>query len=144
MTQLALSQQQVNLFVDVFLLGNELNAAEDTSAVVRLIKHVRPNEYSLVIVEAWQLIRAQEFAIARQLLEEADNTHPKQAMLKTLLAFCLLSQGDSLWRSYLEEAQTLSANEDVSTMVRTLEEFAQNCPVGASSQQMAVMASLLH
>ena len=83
MTQLALSQQQVNLFVDIFLLGNELNASEDTSAVVRLIKHVRPNEYNLVIVEAWQLIREQKFFSARQLLEDADAAHPKQAMLKT-------------------------------------------------------------
>ena len=144
MTQLALSQQQVNLFVDIFLLGNELNASEDTSAVVRLIKHVRPNEYNLVIVEAWQLIREQNFSSARQLLEDADAANPKQAMLKTLLAFCLLSQGDSLWRSYLDEVQYLPASDDVLTMVRTLEEFAQNCPVGASGAQMAVMASLLN
>jgi thioredoxin-like negative regulator of GroEL len=144
MTQLALSQQQVNLFVDIFLLGNELKASEDTSAVVRLIKYVRPNEYSLVVVEAWQLIRAQEFVSARQLLEDADAANPKQAMLKVLLAFCLLSQGDSLWRSYLDEVRYLPASDDVLTMVRTIEEFAENCPVGVSGPQMAVMASLLN
>jgi thioredoxin-like negative regulator of GroEL len=144
MTQLALSRQQMNLFVDVFLLGNELHAADDTSAVVRLLKRVCPGEYSLVVVEAWQLIRSRQFTAARPLLEEADAANPKQPMLKALLAFCLLAQGDSLWRSYLDEVHSLPPNDDVQTIVRTLEEFAQNCPPGATGPQMAIMASLLN
>jgi thioredoxin-like negative regulator of GroEL len=143
MPNLELSPKQVNMFVDVFLLGNEIGANEDTSAVVRLIKQLRPAEYRLVVVEAWQLIRAQDFITARQLLEQADAANPKQPMLKVLLAFCLLSQGDSLWQSYLEDIRYLQASEEVQTIARTLEEFAQNCPVGASGQQMGVMASLL-
>jgi thioredoxin-like negative regulator of GroEL len=139
-----LSTKQVDLFVDLFMLGNELDALGETSSLVRLVKKVRPHEYRLVVVEAWQLIRARYFPAARAMLEAADIANPGEPMLKVLLALCLMSQGDSLWRSYLDEVQYLPANEDVRTMVQTLEEFAQNCPMGASGSQMAVMATLLN
>lgn len=126
MPHLELSPQQVNLLVDVFLLGNEVQASEETAAVVRLIKQVRPAECGLAVVESWQLIRAGRLAQARQLLEDADAATPSQPMLKALLALCLLSQNDSLWQSYLDELRFMQADDEVQAMVRTLEAFSQD------------------
>lgn len=126
MPHLELSPQQVNLLVDVFLLGNEVQASEETASVVRLIKQVRPTECGLAVVESWQLIRAGRLAEARQLLEDADAATPSQPMLKALLALCLLSQNDSLWQSYLDELRFMQADDEVQAMVRTLEAFSQD------------------
>jgi thioredoxin-like negative regulator of GroEL len=144
MTPFEIPPKQIDQFVDLFMLGNELNAFDETASLARLVMKLKPEAHRLVAVEAWQLIRASKFPAAREMLEAADAANPREPMLKALLALCLMSQGDSLWQAYLEELRCLPAQDETQTIARVLEEFVQNCPPGANGHQMSVMATLLN
>jgi thioredoxin-like negative regulator of GroEL len=139
MSTIELNPQLVNMFVDVFLLGNQVKAHEDTTTIVRLIKLARPNEYNLAVVEGWQLIGAKDYVAARQLLEEADSAKPDTPMFKALLAFCLMLQGESMWQSYAREVSELPPHEDALAVVRVLEELTESVPSNVSPRQLAMM-----
>jgi hypothetical protein len=137
MSELKIDTKLVNMFIDLFLLGNQQKAHEDTTTIVRLIKLARPSEYNLAVIEGWQLIGSKDYVGARQLLEEADMSNPGTPMFKALLAFCLMLQGESVWQSYALEVNNLPPHEDALAVVRALEELSDNLPSFASPQQIA-------
>jgi thioredoxin-like negative regulator of GroEL len=139
MSTLELNPKLVNMFIDIFLLGNQVQSHTDTGTIVRLIKQARPNEYNLAVIEGWQLIGAKDYVAARQLLEDADSANPEKPMFKALLAFCLMLQGESMWQSYAREVSELPPDEDALAVVRVLEELADSVPGSVSPQQLAML-----
>ncbi|AKJ27829.1 HrpB1 family type III secretion system apparatus protein [Caldimonas brevitalea] len=113
----------VDLLADILVLGNELSASEDTLAVLRLIRKVRPKLQELAVMEAWQFIHAQDYASARRLLEDADRTGPPDAMVKAMLATCLYAEQDSLWQGYADEARALPADAETLDLLAAIDKL---------------------
>jgi predicted Zn-dependent protease len=132
-----LPPQLISLLADAFQLGSTHGCREETVAVLKLLRHVRPDASPLTLIEAWSLIEMGRLSAARELLEAAEATNPGDPMTKAILVMCLYLQGETLWQAYAGEVHQMADNEEALAVVTAIEEIAQSIPVGRGSRQYA-------
>jgi thioredoxin-like negative regulator of GroEL len=112
-----LDNSLLKLLFAIFSIGTELDAADDTLAVLRLLRQQRPAAPEVIVTEALQILQAGDAVAARLLLEEADSLHPGNAFVKASLALTLFGQRDSLWEAYVNEVKALPHDDQAMAIV---------------------------
>lgn len=121
MTDVLSNEDIAPILFDVLALGMTDADNKDLTAVLRLLRETRPKALEIVLVLAWELLKGQECAEARHLLEEADYQHPGNARIKATLASVLFFTDVSLWKSYVAEVRSLPHDEEAAVIVAAIE-----------------------
>ena len=121
MSATKLPKWQTDLFAAVYALATDVAPRADVAAVLRLMSAAHPNLPQLAAAEARILIHAGDVAGARALLERAERSHPSNAVIKAMLAFCLFVQQDGLWLAYAEEALALPPDAAARGIIEAVE-----------------------
>jgi thioredoxin-like negative regulator of GroEL len=118
----ALSNEDIApILFDVLSLGMSHADNRDLTAVLRLLREVRPKALEIVLVLAWELLKGLESDEARRLLEEADFQHPDNPRIKATLASVLFFTDVSLWKSYAAEVRRLPHDEEAAAILAAIE-----------------------
>ncbi len=130
----ALSNEEIApILFDVLALGMNKSDNKDLTAVLRLLREVRPKALEIVLVLAWELLKGLECDEARSLLEDADFRHPGNARVKATLASVLFFTDVSLWKSYVAEVRSLPHDEEAAAIVAAIESAdEQRLPSGVA------------
>jgi thioredoxin-like negative regulator of GroEL len=102
--QHSLPPQQTKVIIVAQLLADRYGANADTAQILALIAAIAPDRPEIVAAQARNLMFAKNYAEARTLLARAEATHPRNPVIKAMLAMCMYIQRDGLWEAYAEEA----------------------------------------
>jgi len=95
---------QTKVLIVMQLLADRYGANADTAQILALIAALAPGRPEIVAAQARNLMFAKNYAEARTLLARAEATHPRNPVIKAMLAMCMYIQRDGLWEAYAEEA----------------------------------------
>lgn len=118
----------VDAFAAVFYVGSDIEADEQTLAVLRAIRRLRPDSPKLAVVEAQQLVESGDLQSARLLLDHADQHSPDTPIVKAMLALVLQQQRNGLWQAYAQEARNLLPDEKALSILECLDRIARGEP----------------
>ncbi|MGN6525062.1 MAG: HrpB1 family type III secretion system apparatus protein [Burkholderiaceae bacterium] len=103
----ALSVAQMRIIVAAHVLSDKFGVQADTGRILAVMAASVPDRPEIIAAQARNLLIARQYPEARDLLTEAEAKHPRNAVIKALLAMCMFVQKDSLWEAYAEEALAL-------------------------------------
>jgi thioredoxin-like negative regulator of GroEL len=104
MQQHRLPPEQFKVIIVAQLLADRYGALADTAQMLALMAAVAPDRPEITAAQARNLMFAKNYADARALLAGAEQAHPRNSVIKAMLAMCMYIQQDGLWESYAEEA----------------------------------------
>jgi thioredoxin-like negative regulator of GroEL len=93
-------------------LGVASGCNEQASTIMKFLRVAITPTLETTIFEAWQLISVRQFQEARQILEDAAQSHPGHDELKAVLATALFFADDSLWETYAFEVEHSGQQEE--------------------------------
>ena len=102
-----LPRELMHLLCDVLSISDK---RDDASAIINLMRFLRPTDTALVVAQAMQKLSASDHLAARALIEDAERQFGELADFKALMAVCLYLQRDPLWHSYANEARDMPDN----------------------------------
>lgn len=124
MTSAPTDKPLVEALAAVFYVGSDIEADEQTLAVLRAIRRLRPDSPKLAVVEAQQMIERGDLQSARLLLDDADQRSPNTPIVKAMLALVLQQQRNGLWQAYAQEARNLPPDDKVSSILDCLDRIS--------------------
>lgn len=124
MTHHQLPKGQLQILANVFVLGIDFGVPEDSHAVLKVLRHAKPDMPGLAASEARFRIHEGDMHGARALLETADAAHSGTPIIKAMLALCLYLQRDGLWQAYAEETRALG-DKNATSIVDSLDAISR-------------------
>jgi Bacterial type III secretion protein (HrpB1_HrpK) len=113
-----LPRELTHMFCDVLSIADK---GDDGSALVNLLRFLRPNDPGLIIAQAVQKLSKSDHLAARALIEDAERQFGDKADFKALMAVCLYLQSDPLWHSYANEVRDMPDNADALQFIEYIE-----------------------
>jgi Bacterial type III secretion protein (HrpB1_HrpK) len=113
-----LPRELMHVFCDLLSTSHK---DDDVSAIVNLMRFVRPADVGLVVTQALQKLRSLDFLAARAFIEDAERQFGDQADFKALMALCLHMQNDPLWHSFANEARNMPDNAQALELIQVIE-----------------------
>ncbi len=107
MQESRLSPLHMKVIVAAHILADRHGALADVGRLLAVMSAIAPGRPEIVAAQARNLMFAKNYADARSLLASTEAEHPKNAVIKSMLAMCMYIQKDGLWEAYAEEALAL-------------------------------------
>jgi thioredoxin-like negative regulator of GroEL len=139
--QHSLPPQQTKVIIVAQLLADRYGANADTAQILALIAAIAPDRPEIVAAQARNLMFAKNYAEARTLLARAEATHPRNPVIKAMLAMCMYIQRDGLWEAYAEEALAQPEDAIARGIVEAIAKVSGRSLSGLTPRAEAVDAS---
>lgn len=114
MANTALSQERLRIIAALHLLSDKYGTLEDTARILSVMAAVAPDRPEIAVAQARNLLYSKNYAEARLLLNRAEEKHPRNPVVKAMLALCMYIQQDSLWETYAEDTLGMPDNNAIS------------------------------
>lgn len=139
--QHSLPPQQMKVLIVMQLLADRYGANADTAQILALIAALAPGRPEIVAAQARNLMFAKNYAEARTLLASAEATHPRNPVIKAMLAMCMYIQRDGLWEAYAEEALAQPEDATARGIVEAIAKVSGHTLIGLAPKAETVDAS---
>jgi len=100
----------IKIIVAMQRLSDQYGDRVDCGRLLDVMAAAAPGRPEIAAAQALNLIKLKSYAEARSMLEQVERQHPRNTVIKALLAMCLYMQGDGLWVNYAEESFQLPAD----------------------------------
>lgn len=139
MQNTALPAAQMKIVVAAHVLSDKYGTHADTARLLAVMAACVPDSPAIVAAQARNLLIARQYTEARDLLARTEAAHPRNAVIKALLALCMFIQNDGLWEAFAEEALALPRDAIALGIIETLSKTSGRTLRGMDTAAQAPM-----